>query len=154
MADAVARLTKIWLVEFYHQEELRIDREKAEAAIQAVRDYEARLLREDKEMAEQAIRLAKAEEEKSEVAKQLAIEAEEEKKRLAEQAKLDEAAAKEKMLKEKEAKRIAAEARSEGGGGTTGRRRSCQAAAPLREYPIEREGELEWKGLCHQMFKN
>ena len=64
VADAVARLTKIWLVEFYHQEELRIDREKAEAAIQAVRDYEARLLREDKEMAEQAIRLAKAEEEK------------------------------------------------------------------------------------------
>ena len=88
------------------------DREKAEAAIQAVRDYEARLLREDKEMAEQAIRLAKAEEEKREVAKQLAIEAEEEKKRLAEQAKIDEAAAKEKMLKEKEAKRLAAEARA------------------------------------------
>ena len=82
-------------IEFYHQEELRIDREKAEAAIQAVKDYEARLLREDKEMAEQAIRLAKAEEEKREVAKQLAIEAEAEKVRLAEQAKIDEAAAKE-----------------------------------------------------------
>ena len=63
-------------------------------------------------------------------------------------------AAKEKMLKEKEAKRLAAEQRAKEEAERLAAEEAAKPPPPKREYPIEREGELSGRACAIKVTRS